>query len=83
MDRECNEALLGIFFGRLGVEVEGPLLDNGTLSPNAHLWALQLEVDLQSLKEIEFIREFTQAWQGNTSKLVMDEECRTHFCDID
>ena len=27
MDREGNEALLGIFFGRLGVEVEGPLLD--------------------------------------------------------
>ena len=24
-----NEALLGIFFGRLGAEVEGPLLDNG------------------------------------------------------
>ena len=28
---EGNEALLGIFFGRLGAEVEGPLLDNGTL----------------------------------------------------
>ena len=26
MDREGNEALLGIFFGRLGAEVEGPLL---------------------------------------------------------
>ena len=61
MDRECNEALLGIFFGRLGVEVEGPLLDNGTLSPNAHLWALQLKVGLQSLKDIERGREFTQA----------------------
>ena len=36
MDPEGNEALLGIFFGRLGAEVEGPLLDNGTLSPNAH-----------------------------------------------
>ena len=29
MVREDNEALLGIFFGRLGAEVEGPLLDNG------------------------------------------------------
>ena len=45
--------LLGIFFGRLGAEVEGPLLDNGTLSPNAHPWALQLKVDLKSLKDIE------------------------------
>ena len=40
LDREGNEALLGIFFGRLGAEVEGPLLDDGTLSPNAHPWAL-------------------------------------------
>ena len=27
LDGEGNEALLGIFFGRLGAEVEGPLLD--------------------------------------------------------
>ena len=53
MDREGNEALLGIFFCRLGAEVEGPLLDNGTLSPNAHPWALQLKVDLQSLRDTE------------------------------
>ena len=26
MDRERKETLLGIFFGRLGLEVEGPLL---------------------------------------------------------
>ena len=31
MDRE-------VFFGRLGAEVEGPLLEDGTLSPNAHPW---------------------------------------------
>ena len=30
---------------------------NGTLSPNAHPWALQLEVDLLSLKDIEPGRE--------------------------
>ena len=36
LDREGIEALLGIFFGRLGAEVGGPLLDNGTLSPTAH-----------------------------------------------
>ena len=83
MDREGNEALLDIFFGRLGVEVDGPLLDSGTLSPNAHPWALQLKVDLQSLKDIELAREFIQAWQGNMRKQVMDEECRTLFCDID
>ena len=83
MDWEGNDALLGIFFGRLGAEVEGPLLDTGTLSPNAHPWALQLKVDLQSLNGIEPGREFTHAWQGNMRKLVMDEECRTLFCDID
>ena len=83
LDREDNEALLGIFFGRLGVEVEGPLLDDDTLSPNAHPWAPQLKVDLQSLKDVEPGREFIQAWQGNMRKLVMDEECRTLFCDID
>ena len=77
MDREGNDALLGIFFGRLGAEVEGSLLDNGTLSRNAHPWALQLKVDLQSLKDIEPGREFIHAWQGNMRKLVMDEECRT------
>ena len=82
MDRECNEALLGIFFGRLGVEVEEPLKDDCTLSPNAHLWALQLKVGLQSLKDIEFGREFIQARQGNMSKLVMDEECRTSFATL-
>ena len=43
MDREDNEALLGIFFGRLGAEVEGPLLDNGTLPPNAHLLGAAVE----------------------------------------
>ena len=53
LDREGNEALLGIFFGRLGAEVEGPLLDNDNLSPNAHPWALQLKADLQSPKHIE------------------------------
>ena len=53
LDREGNEALLGIFFGRLGAEVEGPLLDNGNLSPNTHPWVLQLKADLQSLKDIE------------------------------
>ena len=53
MDREGNEALLGIFFGRLGAEVEGPLLEDGTLSPNAHPWVLQLEVDLRSLTDID------------------------------
>ena len=52
MDREDNEALMGIFFGRLGVEVEGPLLDNGNLSPNAHPWALQLKANFQSLEDI-------------------------------
>ena len=83
LDREGNEALLGIFFGRLGAEAEGPLLDNGTLSPNAHPWALQLKADLQSLKDIETGREFIQAWQGNMRKLVMDEKCRTLNCDID
>ena len=75
--------LLGIFFVRLGAEGEGPLLDSGTLSPNAHPRALQLKVDLQSLKDIEPGREFTHAWQGNMRRLVMDEECRTVFCDID
>ena len=53
MDGESNEALLGIFFGRLGAEVERPLLENGTFSPNAHPWALQLSVDLHSLTCIE------------------------------
>ena len=52
-------------------------------SPNDHPGALQLEVDLQSLTDIEPGREFIQAWQGNMSKLVMDEECRTLLCDID
>ena len=61
MDREGNEALLGIFFGRLGAEVEGPLLEDGTLSPNAHLWVLQLEVDLQSLTDIEPGKDFILA----------------------
>ena len=70
LDREGNDGLLGIFFGRLGAEVEGPLLDNGTLSPSAHLCALQLKADLQSLKDIEPGREFIQAWQGNMRKLV-------------
>ena len=74
LDREGNEAH-GIFFGRLGTEVEGPLLDNDTLSPKAHPWALQSKADLQSLKDIEPGREFIQAWQGNMRKLVMDEEC--------
>ena len=41
---------MGIFFGRLGAEVEGQLLDNGNLSPNAHPWALQLKADLHSWK---------------------------------
>ena len=67
---------MGIFLGRLGAEVEGPLLDNGTLSPSAHPWALQLKVDLQSLKDIELGWEFINDWQGNMRKLVMDEECR-------
>ena len=49
LDREGNEALLGLFIGRLGAEVEGPLLDNGNLSPNAHPWALQLKADLPSI----------------------------------
>ena len=57
--------------GRLGAEVEGPLLDNNTFSPNAHPWALQLKA------------ESIQAWEGNMRKPVMDEECRTLFCDID
>ena len=35
VDQEGNEALLGICYGRLGAEVEGPLLDNGTLSPTS------------------------------------------------
>ena len=83
MDREGNEALLGIFFGRLGAEVEGPLLEDGTLSPNAHPWVLQLEVDLQSLTDIEPGKDFILAWQGNMRKFVMDEECRALFCDID
>ena len=55
MDREGNEALLGIFFGRLGAEVAGPLLDNDTL-----------KVDLQSLKDIEPGREFIQGLAGGT-----------------
>ena len=59
------------------------LLENGTLSLNAHPWALQLKVDLQSLKDIEPGREFIHAWQGNMRQLVMDQECRTLFCDID
>ena len=50
LDLEGNEVLMGIFLGRLGAEVEGPLLDNGNLSPNAHPWALQLKADLQSLE---------------------------------
>ena len=52
-------------------------------SPNAHPWVLQLEVDLQSLTDIELGQDFILAWQGNMRKLVMDEECRTLFCDID
>ena len=83
MDREGNEALLGIFFGRLGAEVEGPLLEDGTLSPNAHPWVLQLEVDLRSLTDIEPGKDFVLAWQGNMRKLVVDEECRILFCNID
>ena len=59
------------------------MLDNGTLSPNAHPWALQLKADLQSLKDIEPGREFIQGWKGNMRKLVMDDDCRTRFCDID
>ena len=74
---------MGIFFGRLEAEVEGPLLDNGNLSPNAHPWALQLKADLRSLNDIEPGGKFIQSWQGNMRKLVMDEECRTLFCDID
>ena len=62
LHREGNEALLGIFFGRLGAEVEGTLLDNGNLSPNAPPWALQLKADGQSLKDIESGEEFIQAW---------------------
>ena len=77
MDRECNEALLGIFLGRQGVEVEG------ALPPKAHPWVLQLEIDLQSLTDIEPGKDFILAWQGNLRKLVLDEECRTLFCDID
>ena len=68
MDREGNEVLLGIFFGRLGAEVEGPLLEDGTLSPNAHPWVLQLEVDLQSLTDIEPGKDFILAWQGEHAK---------------
>ena len=83
MDREGNEALLGIFFGRLGAEVEGPLMEDGTLSPNAHPWVLQLEVDLRSLTDIEPGKDFILAWQENMRKLVMDEECRILFCNID
>ena len=83
VDREGNEALLGIFFGRLGAEVEGPLLDDGTLSPNAHPRVLQLEVDLRSLTDIEPGKDFILAWQGNMRKLVVDEECRILFCNID
>ena len=75
MDREGNEALLGIFFGRLGAEVEGPLLEDGTLSPNAHPWVLQLEVDLRSLTDTEPGKDFILAWQENMRKLVVDEEC--------
>ena len=70
---KATKLSLGIFFGSLGAEVEGPLLDNGTLSPNAHPSALQLKADLQSLKDIEPGRELIQAWQGNMRKLVMDE----------
>ena len=83
LDREGNEALLGIFFGRLGAEVEGPFLDNGTLSAIAHPWALQLKADLQSLKDTEPGGEVIHAWQGNMRNLVMDEGCRTRVCDID
>ena len=83
LDRDGNEALMGIFFGKLGAEVEGPLLDKGNISPIAHPLALQLKADLQSLEDIELGGEFIQAWQGNMRKLVMDEECRTLFCDID
>ena len=54
-------------------KVEGSLLDNGNLSPNAHPWALQLKADLQSLEDIELGGEFIQALQGNMRKLVMDE----------
>ena len=70
MDREGNEALLGIFFGRLGAEVKGPLLEDGTLSPNAHPRVLQLEVDLRSLTDIEPGKDFILGWQGNMRKRV-------------
>ena len=50
--------------------------------PNAHPWAVQLKVDLQSLNDVEPGREFIHAWQGNMRKLVMDEECRTLLSDI-
>ena len=72
MDGESNEALLGIFFGRLGAEVEGPLLEDVTLSPIAHPWVLQLEVDLRSLTDIEPGKDFILAWQENMRKLVVD-----------
>ena len=46
---------------RLGAEVEGPLLEDGTLSPNAYPWVLQLEVDLRSLTDIEPGKDFILA----------------------
>ena len=75
MDREGNEALQGIFFRRLGADVEGPLMEDGIFSPNAHQRAEHLSLDLHYLASIELGREFVQAWQGNMRKLVMDEEC--------
>ena len=83
MHREGNEALLGIFFGRLGAEVERPLLEHGTLSPNAHPLALELSVDLHSLTCSEPGRASIQAWQVKMRKLVMDGECRALFSDMD
>ena len=49
MDREGNEALLGIFLA----DWERKWKDRCWWMANAHLWVLQLEVDLRSLTDIE------------------------------
>ena len=69
MDRDGSEALLHLLLQTWGRRWKMVSVDAAAVG------RLPLGIELG--------RELIQAWQGNMRKLVMDEECRALFCDID
>ena len=82
-DRECNAALPGIFFGRLGFEAEGQLGGSGKPDRSCHPWPKQLERDMMSAGEVDGGEEFLERWQGNFMLLVSGDEMREMCCGLD